>query len=468
MPGKEAGAFRDKIETMTEKGQRKWIYANPPKGSLHRYRVMLAFFLLAVFFAGPFLRIEGEPLLLLNILDRRFVLFGQIFWPQDFHLFVIMMITFIIAIVLFTVIYGRVWCGWSCPQTIFMEMVFRKIEFLIEGNATAQKRLNKNKSSIEYIWKKGLKHLLFIIVSIVISHTFLAYLVGVDRVQELIMEGPGQNMSSFTAMVIFTVVFYGVFSQFREQVCSLVCPYGRFQGALLDKNTLMVSYDYLRGEPRGPIRKSEVRWDAGKGDCINCNSCVSVCPTGLDIRNGMQLECINCTSCLDACNGVMKKVGFKPGLIRIASAESIRTGQKFRFTGRMAAYTALLGVLISLIFALFALRTDFESTILRVRGTLFQDQGNGQVSNLFNYKVVNKTNRDILVDFRLIADNGELKIVGNVPVLKGQSKIEGVLMLLFDKEELPSSELPVSMGVYANGELVEVVSTTFLGPSVTN
>lgn len=456
-------SFRDHISTTDEEGRRSWIYANPPKGTLHRIRFIVSMFLLTVFFSIPFIRPHGQPLMLINIFERRFIIFGKIFWPQDFHLFVIGFITLIIGIILFTVVYGRVWCGWTCPQTVFLEMVFRKIEFLIEGNAFQQRKLNNSQLSFEKLWKKSLKHSLFAVVSVISVHTFVSYIVGVEELKVLVNAGPGANFGAFLAIAILSFIFYFVFARFREQVCTLVCPYGRLQGVMLDPNSLVVAYDFRRGEDRGKLKKLEDRKAIGKGDCIDCQNCVSVCPTGIDIRNGTQLECINCTACIDACNSVMNKIGFKPGLIRIASSNEISEGRRFRLTPRIIAYTVLLFGLIVLIVTLFAIRKDTETTILRVPGSLHQVVGE-ELTNLYNVQIINKSNKEISVEILPLSTDGKIQLIGKPLQLKSQEITEAVFLLYIPKESVNSSKIPVTFGIYSDGVLIEKEKATFVGP----
>ncbi|HEY5823320.1 MAG TPA: 4Fe-4S binding protein, partial [Cyclobacteriaceae bacterium] len=240
--------FRDNIGTVDEKGKRLWVYAKKPAGYYHRLRIVVTILLLSLLFSGPFIRINGQPLLLLNIFERKFVIIGQAFWPQDFVLLAIMLLTFFVFIILFTVVFGRVWCGWMCPQTLFMEMVFRKIEYLLEGDANEQRRLNNGPLTLNKLWRKGVKHLLFLSISILIAHTAMAYLIGVDETLSIIRHSPSDHMAGFIGLVSFTGIFYSLFAYFREQACIAVCPYGRLQGVLLIKDSIVVAYDWLRGE----------------------------------------------------------------------------------------------------------------------------------------------------------------------------------------------------------------------------
>nr|WP_319398366.1 cytochrome c oxidase accessory protein CcoG [uncultured Carboxylicivirga sp.] len=458
-------SFRDRITTMNPEGKRNWIYANQPKGKYYNARNIVGIILLAFLFAAPYIKIHGEPLLLFDIMHRKFVLFGVVFWPQDFHLFVIGLITIIIAIVTFTVVYGRVWCGWACPQTIFMELIFRRIEYWIEGTGDQQRIRNNGEDSFDKLWRKGLKHILFIVISLLITHTMLSYLVGAETVKQYVTSSPSKNISIFIALMIFTSAFYFVFAFFREQVCSLVCPYGRLQGALVDNNTLTVIYDYKRGENRGPMRKNEDRKANGKGDCVNCHKCTTVCPTGIDIRDGIQLECINCTACIDACDSVMERYKLPKGLIRITSKNNIENGQPFKWTPRIIAYTALLVALIGVLVVLFNLRSDFETTILRVQGSLYQTLDDGRISNIYNYKIVNKTSKKSDLSIKLISPEGEVQLAGHMMRIKEQEKLQGAFLLKLSKDQLQGSNTKVLLGIYDGDQLLETIESTFVGPN---
>ncbi len=319
IPAANQGTFRDSIATIGASGKREWIYPQQPKGKLYNARTIVGMVCLALMFGVPFIKVNGNPLLLFNIFERKFILFGLTFWPQDFFLLGLTMITFIVFIVLFTILFGRVWCGWTCPQTVFMEILFRRIEYWIEGDASHQKMLNKGPWNREKILKKTTKRLVFFILSFIIANTFLAYVISIDKLWIIISEPVALHIKGLSSLLVLTGVFYSVYAYFREQVCIVICPYGRLQGVLLDKKSLVVAYDYERGEPRAKIKKNETRT---KGDCIDCNQCVKVCPTGIDIRNGTQLECINCTACIDVCNHMMTSVGLPEGLIRLDSEGS--------------------------------------------------------------------------------------------------------------------------------------------------
>ena len=372
--------YRDKLTSVDSTGNRVWVYAKKVKGKFYNKRQAVALVLLAILFITPFIKYQGEPYMLFNILERKFIIFGVVFWPQDIHLILMAFITSLVFVALFTVVFGRLFCGWICPQTIFMEFVFRKIEWAIEGDAAAQRRLNKAPWDFNKIWRKTLKHFVFFAIAFVTAGTLLAYIISMDQLLLLFSEGIAAHLGGFIGLTIFSGVFYFIFAFFREQVCVIACPYGRLQGVLIDKKSIIVGYDYKRGEPRGPVSKAK---EGDLGDCIDCNACVAVCPTGIDIKNGTQLECINCTACMDACDAVMDRTGRPKGLIRYDSEEGIETGHHSIFNARSIAYSAVLTLLIFFVAGLFILRGDSETTILRARGTLFQEFGADSISNIY-------------------------------------------------------------------------------------
>lgn len=459
-------SFRDALATVDSEGKRVWVYPKKPKGKFYNARTWVSIILLIFLFLGPFIRIKGEPLLLINVLERKFVLLGNVFWPQDFHLFAIGMITFFVFIILFTVVYGRVFCGWVCPQTIFMEMLFRKIEYLIEGDWTAQKALDRRKGTTEYYTKKGIKHAIFFFISFLIANTFLAYIIGSEKLIEIVTDPPAAHKGGLISILLFTGVFYGVFAKLREQVCTTICPYGRLQGVLLDRQSIVVAYDHKRGEGRGKFRKGEIRKEANKGDCIDCHQCVNVCPTGIDIRNGTQLECINCTACIDACDEMMENVGLPKGLIRYDSEYSISERKKFKFTPRTIAYTVVLGILMMGMMGLMVSRTDVEALVLRTPGMTYTKQGETEIVNLYNYKIINKTNHSMPIELKLLDDKfGRIKVITDKLTVQKQGLAEGVLMIVANRDEIVKLRTEVKIGIYSNNELIDKVKTTFIGPA---
>lgn len=458
--------FRNSIATVDEKGKRVWIYPKKPSGRYHNRRALVAVVLLVIFFASPFLRIAGQPLLLLNFFERKFVILGQPFWPQDFFLLALTLIAFFVFTILFTVVFGRVWCGWACPQTLFMEMVFRKIEYWIEGDAQAQRRLDREPWNSRKIQKKVLKHFLFIAISILIAHTAMAYLIGLEQTLAIVQTSPLEHLAGFSGLVAFTAIFYGVFARFREQACTAVCPYGRLQGVLLSKDSIVVAYDWLRGEPRGKLKKQEERT---LGDCIDCKLCVHVCPTGIDIRHGTQLECVNCTACIDACDDVMLKINKPKGLIRFASHNSIENGIKKIITTRVVAYALVLVALAGVLSFMVFTRSEIETTILKVPGTLYQRSEDGKIINLYNIEFVNKTFEDKSLELKIESPSSALlqQTGEGVLVLPAEGILKSVVIIQMPEDELQATRTEIRLGVYHGGEKIESLTTTFIGPIVT-
>lgn len=457
-------SFRDSISTVSAEGERVWLYPKNVTGKLTRYRSILSTLFIGLMISAPFIKIGGEPVLLLNIIERKFIIFGKIFWPQDFHIFLLIMIAFVIFVGLFTVIYGRVFCGWICPQTIFMESVFRKIEYWIEGDWKTRMALDKAPLTFTKAFKKSAKHVLFFGLSFAIANIFLSYIIGAESVLKLLRENPMDHLHNFIAMLVFTLAFYWVYARFREQICTTICPYGRLQGVLLDKNSLIVAYDYLRGEKRGLLKAKEVRKDAGKGDCIDCHQCVNVCPMGIDIRNGTQLECTNCTACIDACNFMMTHIGLPEGLIRIDSEAGIAEQKPFRFTFRVIGYSAVLLLLMGFIMALLLFRSDIETSMLRTPGISFQELPGNKISNLYTIKMINKTSRAINIQVKPLSAHCELKLIGKSLIIPPQGTAETAAFLILNKADIKKIKTKLEIGIYSEGKELETVSTTFIGP----
>ena len=462
--------FRDSIGTIDDKGKRAWVFPKKPSGQYYDKRKIVSYLLIVILFVSPFLKINGNQFLMFNILERRFNIFGFPFWPQDFHLLVISMIIGVIFITLFTVAFGRIFCGWMCPQTIFLEMVFRRIEYWIEGDRGKQRRLAKQAWNAEKIKKRLLKWFVFLVISFLISNVFLAYIIGSDKLLKYVTDGPLEHLGTLFPLIIFTAVFYFVFAWFREQVCIIACPYGRLQGVLLDNKSIIVAYDHKRGEGengRKKIRKEEDRQALGHGDCIDCFQCVHVCPTGIDIRNGTQLECVNCTACIDECDTIMEKVNLPKGLIRFASEDEIEKKETFKFTPRLKGYTAVLIILIGVLAGMLTLRNDVEARILRLPGQLFEHKEGTIISNVFTYKLINKTSVPIEnVSFKLRKYKGEIKMVSTSDsfIVPEQGLAEGTLFIEIDKNDLKGDKNKLMIDVYSDDEMIETTTVNFLGP----
>ncbi|MEI6075240.1 MAG: cytochrome c oxidase accessory protein CcoG [Verrucomicrobiota bacterium] len=459
--------FRDHIATADQEGRRKWIYPRKVSGPFYRWRTRFSWLLLAIMFAGPFITINGNPLLLMNIVERKFVVLGQIFWPQDMIIFALAILVFFLGVIVFTTAFGRLWCGWACPQTVMMEMVFRKIEYLIEGDAPRQRELNQTPWNAAKTAKKAFKHAIFLMLSFLVGNVLLSYIIGWQPLFQIITDPPGRHLTGLAFMIAFSLLFYGIFARFREQACTFICPYGRFQSVMLDENSIVVAYDHRRGESRAPLKREQKAGDRralGLGDCVACNQCVSVCPTGIDIRNGTQMECVHCTACMDACDNVMTKIGAARGLIRYGSLNGIERGERLRFTPRLISYGVVLTLLGSLLAVMIFTRSQVEATLLRAPGALFQQMPDGHFSNLYTLRITNKTGREMPVELRLEKPAGSLQILGGNLVVPAQKQSENSVLVELAANAMQSGNTPVILGVYQNGKKLQTLKTAFIGP----
>jgi cytochrome c oxidase accessory protein FixG len=459
--------FRDHLATADKEGRRMWLYPKKPRGSFYRGRTWVTWILLVIMFGGPFVKLSGNPLLMINIVERRFSVLGVIFWPQDNLVFALGFLLFLTGIAVFTAAFGRLWCGWTCPQTVLMEMVFRKLEYWIEGDSGSQKALSRAPWTAKKFGKRGLKHGLFLALSFVIGNTLLAYIIGIDALKLIVTDDPRSHITGLAFMAIFTLIFYGIFAWFREQACTFICPYGRLQSTLLDENTIVVAYDYKRGEQRGRYRRNETTQQRSAkqlGDCIDCKNCVSVCPTGIDIRNGTQMECVNCMACIDACDEVMEKIKRPRGLIRFASLNGIEKGQSLQVTPRILGYCVILLLLGAGLVTMLLTRSDVDATLLRAPGAMFQTAAEGKISNLYLLKLINKTHRPIPVLLKLDGTPGTLTTLGGQLNLQAEQQTEASVLIEISPGDLASGNTPLAIGVYSGARKLQSIKTIFVGP----
>jgi cytochrome c oxidase accessory protein FixG len=477
--------FRAELASIQPDGRRKWIYARKPSGRFFRYRTILSWFLLAFLFLAPWVKVGGKQFLLLNIIDREFVFFGVPFWPNDFYLVALMFLTTVVTIVVFTATFGRFFCGWICPQTIFMEMVFRKIEWWIEGGPAEQAKRRAGPWTGDRLWRAALKVSIFFTISFAIANTFLAYVVSCDVLVRYVVDGPMAHLELFVGLVTFTIVFFMVFYRFREQVCLVACPYGRYMSALVDENTIAVTYDFYRGESRAKwtredtAAKKEAKQEAkneakstvsafarpaGHGDCVDCYQCVTVCPTGIDIRNGIQLECVNCTACIDACDEVMTKVGLPEGLIRYTSQSAVEHGASSWLTTRIKAYLAIWVVLMGVVGTLVAMRGDVDVVILRQEGTTWAQTTDG-ITNFYRLQLINKTSQPLSYGIRITQPaNAQLELLAMPEVVGSQDIAKGRFMVTIPSPSISSKEMKITVELVSEGKVINSTTTSFLSP----
>lgn len=448
--------FRDRPINIDASGQRKRINAKQPKGKWYTRRNIVGYALILFLVIAPLLKIHGHPFMMLDILNRKFYIFGLMVFAEDTYILALVMAVAVVSIVLFTVVFGRLFCGWACPQTLFLELVYRKIEFLFDGNGRKGKKKmeNANPSLVRTL----AKHTVYFLVSIFFTNVFLLWFIGPEQLLNIITEPVSDHLLGFLIMMALSVFYYWVYSYFREQICTLFCPYGRMQGVLLDNNSISVIYDYKRGEPRNP-KVSE------GGDCINCLQCISVCPTGIDIRNGSQLECIHCAACIDECNLVMKKISKPYNLIRYDSVQGVEIGKRSLLNTRSVAYTAVLVLLMVILAFTVGRRTTIDVTLWRAQGTLYQQLDSETYSNIYQIMFLNKGNEPLELTLRLLDfPNGELSIADNKVVLPPNSKMKEAMIIKLKKGDLTGRETVCKIGLFSGDQLKETVTTNFLGP----
>lgn len=469
--------YRNSIGTVNKDGSRKWIYPRKINGFYYKLRSYVSYIIMIIFCISPFIKIKGDPLFKFNFINNEFFIFSFPFYYQDIYIISLFIILIIIFISIFTTIYGRIFCGWICPHPIILDMIFRKIEYFIEGDRFSQIKLNNSPWNKQKVIKKIIKWIIFFIISIFISHIFFSYLIGLDKLINIIKNGPKKNYLIFFLIFINSIIIYFVFSWFREQACTLVCPYGRLQSVLVNKNTILVNYDYKRGELKKGIRhklkKGENRLLVGKGDCIDCNQCVMVCPTGIDIRNGNQLECINCTACIDACDMVMKKIGFLPGLIRYTSENDIIKNKNININNRIfnkkLLFFLLFMIFISLISVIMLFKNELDIKLLRIPGTDHFLEKNFIV-NTYEYKIFNKTSKLKTIKVNILSDSGKVVIPNwnnNFTKLKKRNLIKGIMYIYMPINKINNNKTKIKIGIYSydNKNLtLYKYNTYFLGP----
>lgn len=452
----------NRLATTDLSGKRIYLYPEEVKGLWAERREIFYYLLIALYLIVPWTHVNGNPTILIDIPNREFFIFGAHFYAHNIPLLFIILITFILGIGLITAVKGRVWCGWACPQTVFIESVFRKIETLVEGNARVRHRLDDEPMSVKKFLKKTIKWSLFTITSLILSHSFLAYFVPTYKLIDIIQHSPATNYTLFTVMLFITGVFLFDFGWFREQFCIIACPYGRFQSVLMDKDTTVVMYDYNRGEPR-----KENNQHKDHGDCINCFKCVQVCPTGIDIRRGTQLECIHCTRCIDECDSIMERIHKPKGLIRYGTERELEEGKTKVISPRVIIYSAILAILV-LVGGTIIYQSK-ELDVLFVRGTkspyqVVMTKGEEKIVNHYKAEILYRTGDPLDLSFKV--DDPRIEVVSPMGnrLVKSSRKTNLHIFFKFKKSVLKNGSLPIDIEIVSKGKTLKKKKISLVGP----
>jgi cytochrome c oxidase accessory protein FixG len=462
------GVGRRVLPTLNEDGTRRWIRPKPSHGTWWKRRQVVAYLLMAIFFAAPHIRLFGKPVFLMDLPRREFTLMGYTFLPTDTLLFMFTLASGVIGIFLITALWGRAWCGWACPQTVYLEFLFRPIGRWFDGGYTQSRALDKQ--GAWFTPRRLGKYITFFLMALFVSHTLLAFFVGTDQLYTWMVNSPAAHPSAFFFVVVFTGIVWFNFTYFREQTCLIVCPYGRWQSALIDRQSVIVAYDYNRGEPRAHATKTR---DTNAGDCIDCGACVQTCPTGIDIRNGLQMECVHCTQCIDACDDIMLKVGKPTGLIRYSSQDGIAGKPKHLLRLRTILYPAVLAILLGGLGTAMYLKEPADLTVLRGLDAPFATEADGRISNQIRVKVTNRRGADMAYSIVLdgLATTGvtpqEITVVAPenpLRVKSGDTRTTSVFVLL-PARAFTNGERFISITVSDERGYKESVKYRLLGPT---
>jgi len=389
------------LSTLNADGSRRWLRPRLSPGRFWHKRRMVAYALIVLFTALPYVSIGGKPAILLDIINRRFIFFGKTLLATDTLLFALFMMIVFVTVFMLTAIFGRVWCGWACPQTVYLEFVFRPIERLLERAGGRGKKKGG---------RGALRFVVYLLIAAFLAHTFVSYFVGVANLRQWIFGNPVDHPVAFLVMLSVTGLMLFDFGFFREQLCIVACPYGRMQSVMLDRASLIVGYDAKRGEPRGKAKRARADGDVSldvvneRGDCIDCTLCVQTCPTGIDIRDGLQMECIHCTQCMDACDAVMEKIGKPRGLIRYSSQEALETGRRQFARPRVFIYPVILVLLVTAFVIVLSTTSGARVSLTRTRQpTLFNTLADGMIANNARLAITNRTDRAAVYALEVVA-----------------------------------------------------------------
>lgn len=454
------------LSTLEKDGSRRWLKPKLSKGKMLFRRRIVAYILIAIFTLLPYIKYGGKPFVLLDIPSREFTIFFYTFLPTDTVLLALFMVGLLLSVFLATALVGRVWCGWACPQTVYMEFLYRPIERFFDGTSGRGGRAKKGIAG----WRKAAMYATYLVVSMFLAHTFLAYFVGVDNLVRWVQQSPIKHPVPFFVMAFVTGAMMFDFCFFREQLCLIACPYGRFQSVLLDRNSLIVAYDTKRGEPRGKARGKQLPVIDGVGsekrssDCVDCHLCVTTCPTGIDIRDGLQMECINCTQCIDACDAVMTKLKRPTGLIRYASQTSIDREKRSVIRPRVIVYPLILLAIGSLFTFLLLSKKSFDAVLLRNVGSPFTVTDEGLIQNVMRIKITNRGEETQTYSIESLHPEASATVVDGAKELAPGGSITLSIIVRAPFSELTSGKLPMDIKVSNNEGDSRELEFRFLGP----
>jgi len=458
------------LSTLEADGRRRWLTPRLAHGRFLKYRRIVAYALIAIFTVLPYIPINGKPAILLDVIQRQFTFFGRTFLPTDTFLLALFMVGLLVSIFLITALFGRVWCGWACPQTVYLEFVYRPIERLFTGTAGKGGRPKKGVAG----WRKIAMYAVFLLISMFLAHTFLAYFVGVERLFQWVQGSPTEHPVAFLVMAATTGLMMFDFCYWREQLCIIGCPYGRFQSVMLDRQSLIISYDPIRGEPRGKQKRKAIGKGGDvslpvvggdRGDCVDCTLCVQVCPTGIDIRDGLQLECVNCAQCIDACDAVMERIGKPRGLIRYSSQQAIEGEKPRLLRPRVVLYPLVIALIVGIF--LFALGTKSVANValLRAKGLPFYELPDGRVGSTLRVELTNRLEQPQTFTLELKQPTPmRLKAVNNpLTVAPGQTVVEPV-QIIAPRSAFVGGTASVGVRVTSPQDYDHTTHTRLVGP----
>lgn len=450
--------------TIGKHGKRKWVYHDPAKGKWTSRRNILSAVLIVFYLVAPFIQINGAPFVLFDLVSRRFSFFGQTFLATDLYLLALLLVMSVLALFWFSAMFGRLWCGWACPQTVYLDGVFYRIERWLEGNARQRREFDNGPHDDAWWTRKVFKHGIFWLISTALSLSFTAYFIGPTASYEMFWTFGAAHPTAMTVAVVMTAITYFNFAWFREQFCHFLCPYARIQSVFLDEHSLIVGYDTERGEPRGFLKKD----GSQGGDCVACTRCVQVCPAGIDIRNGLQLECIQCTACIDACDTVMAKIGKPLGLIRYDSLAGIEHKKHRYVRPRIVLYIGVFAILLTLFLVRLSSREIVDFAVVRAAGTPYLVQEDGKVRNMLQLHLTNSDAKTRTVTVKLESPvPADLLVPGSPFSIAPGERIKAEAFVMIAKDQIRNSATPIEFKLLDGAEEIGTASAKFLGPVFT-